>query len=364
MDIRYKCGSATADSMSKEIFAKIARKLLTESLDVQKDETVTVETWNNGLPLARTVILESKRLGATPLLFLEDEEAFIEASKTLPKENVGRIGRHEYNLLAGTDAYVFIPGPPIGSYSPRLKTEERAAATAYNMSWYEAAAKAKLRGVRLSYGYVGEDLAKLLGKSAKTIIDHQLNSMLVDYQALKERSQQISKHLNDNVDASLSVKDEKLDFQLKGDITIEDGIVDERNIMDGNNLCYIPPGLVAKEVDPQSASGSINISSYLGSVGKLDNLSLEFKEGQLVSWKSRSSKAKLDVVMRLIPEKDRRMTSIMIGLNPAVRYGYGIDRFVEGAMTIGVAGSRFAGVIERGNLKIGERLFVDKGKLT
>ena len=350
--------------MSKEIFTKIARKLLTESLDIKKDETVTVETWNNGLPLACAVILESRRLGATPILLLEDEKTFIEASKTLPNENLGRMGRHEYNLLAGTDAYVFIPGPPIGGYSPRLEREKLASSTDYNLSWYEAAEKAKLRGVRVSNGYVGEDLAKLLGKSAKTIVGHQLNCMLVNYQAIRERCQEISKHLTDGIYANLSVKDQKLDFQLKGDITIEDGIVDKQDIIDGNNLCYIPPGLISKEVDSESASGSITISSYLGSVGTLENVRLEFKEGQLVSWRSKSSKAKLDAVIEIIPEMKRRMTNIMIGVNPTIKFGYGIDRFVEGALTLRVAGFAFAGVIERGSLKAAESLLVDKGKLT
>ncbi len=350
--------------MNKDIFTKIAHKLLTESLNVQKDETVTVETWNNGLPLARPMVLESRRLGATPLLLLEDEETFIEASRTLPKDSVGQMGRHEYNLLAETDAYVFIPGPPISSYSPRLKIEEREAATAYSMSWYEAAEKAKLRGVRLSYGYVGKDLAKLLGKSAKTIVEHQFKGILVDYQAIKEKARAISEYLGDGVGATVSVGDEKLELQLKGDIMIEDGIVDERDVKDGHNLCYIPPGFIAKQVDPQSVLGRLNISSYLGPVGTLNNLSLEFKEGQLVSWKSRSSQAKLDAAIGAIPEKNRRMTDIMVGLNPLVRFGYGIDRFVEGGITIAVAGFKFAGIIEKGSLKVGEHILVDKGKLT
>ena len=56
------------------------------------------------------------------------------------------MGKHEYKLLSATDAYVFIPGPVLGSYTHRLPREAVNASTAYGESWYKAAAKARLRG--------------------------------------------------------------------------------------------------------------------------------------------------------------------------------------------------------------------------
>ena len=114
------------------------------------------------------------------MLILEDEEAYVDGIKNMPKKSLGTMGKHEFNLLAGTDAYVFIPGPPLGAYYSKLTGEERAAGTRYNSSWYEAAEKAKLRGVRFTAGYVGKDVASLVGKKVDQIVTHQLKAILVN----------------------------------------------------------------------------------------------------------------------------------------------------------------------------------------
>src|SRR3989304_6661754 len=99
--------------MQEQIYTALAKKILDESLHLKKGETLVIETWNNGLPFARKVIIEAKRRGVIPLTIFEDEDAFIEAGRTLSDENIGKMGRHEFNMLTGTDAYIFIPGPQI-----------------------------------------------------------------------------------------------------------------------------------------------------------------------------------------------------------------------------------------------------------
>ena len=102
-----------------ELYAKVARKILKESLSLKKGESLTVETWNNGLPFARQVVIEARKLGAIPLTIFEDEDAYVEGVRNAPADVVGEMGRQEYGLLSASDAYVFIPGPvlarsPIG----------------------------------------------------------------------------------------------------------------------------------------------------------------------------------------------------------------------------------------------------------
>jgi hypothetical protein len=113
--VKYRAGtlerSMSSRSSADDLYRKVARKILVESLSVKKGESVTVETWNNGLPFARQVVLEARKMGAIPLTIFEDEDTYVEGVHKTPKDVLGKMGKQEYKLLSGTDAYVFIPGP-------------------------------------------------------------------------------------------------------------------------------------------------------------------------------------------------------------------------------------------------------------
>ncbi|MDG6929367.1 MAG: hypothetical protein JRN29_04910, partial [Nitrososphaerota archaeon] len=194
----------------------LAKKVLSESLRVKKGESVTIETWNSGLPFALSVSAEAKRMGAIPLLTFEDEKTFVEVAKTVPAENLGGMGGHEYALLSETDAYVFIPGPPIATYT-KLTKEQKDGSTAYNASWYEAAAKAGLRGVRMSFGYVGDHMARLLGKKKSAIVDRLLDAALCDYGSIRKKALSVAERMGDGTTVTLSSGRERLELTLKGE---------------------------------------------------------------------------------------------------------------------------------------------------
>ncbi len=344
------------------VFDALAKKILKESLNVQRGETVTIETWTNGLDFAKRVVLEARKIGATPLLLLEDQDVFIETAKTVPKEHLGSMGRHEYGLLSETNAYVFIPGPPIAAYTKVITREERAISTAYNQSWYEAAAKAKLRGARLSFGYVGEDLAKLYGKSVKTIVDHQLKACLVDINKLRETGNRIATYLTDGYEASIGSGNEKLRFALGGNVVIEDGIVDTQDVDAENNMVYMPPGRVRKGINPSSVSGSIEVSFAEIYSGRVEGIKMSFKDGILRSWSAKRNNKALDELINKIPEDKRQISFIEIGMNPVLKYGNAQDRFVSGAVTIGLP--RFAGVSNRATLSARGKKVVERGHIS
>ncbi|MBM3897061.1 MAG: hypothetical protein FJ358_00825 [Thaumarchaeota archaeon] len=341
-------------------FDVLAKKILHESLHVQKGETVTVETWNTGLELAKRVILEARKIGATTLLLFEDEDVFVESAKTLPKEHIGMMGGHEFSLLSQTDAYVFIPGPPIAAYTKVITQEERSATTAYNQSWYEAAEKARLRGARLAFGYIGSDIAKLFGKTQKEIMDHQLKASLVDYGKIREHCNRIAGNLADGEDASIESKAGMLNFTLQGDLTVEDGVVDETDIKEGKNMVYIPPGRIRKQIDPKSVNGRVEFSAEIYS-GIVEGIRLEFKEGVLQSYSAKRDAKLLDALIEKITAEKRQVSFMEVGINPLMRYGYAQDRFVSGAVTLGLP--RLAGVFRECTLSVNDKYIVTEGKI-
>jgi leucyl aminopeptidase (aminopeptidase T) len=332
------------------LYTKVVRKVLTETLHVRKGDSVTVEAWDNGLVFARRALAEARAMGCSAVLVYEDEEAYVEGVRRAPKDAVGLMGRHEYGLLSGTDAYIFVPGQALGSYSKTLKPPERMESTRYNSSWYDAAAKAGLRGARLTFGYVGRDLSRLLGKRIEDVVRAQLKAALVDYGEIAGYARKMSPLLVDGASVRLSSGNNELRFTLKGALEIEDGVVDDEDRRTGNNMAYVPPGYVTKEIDPQSADGRVTLANTLTKFGVIPHVELEFRDGMLVRWKS-EDKAKLRRLFEEVPPQNRRLTLVGIGLNSVLRYGYAQDRFVRGAVT--VAGFGFTGLVSKGRLNVG-----------
>jgi leucyl aminopeptidase (aminopeptidase T) len=354
--------SKSTDALAK-LYSKVASKILIESLNLKKGESIAVETWNNGLDFARQLVIEARKLGAIPLVVLEDEEAYVQGVKTMDKEMLGKMGRHEFGMLSGSDAYVFIPGHPLSSYYGSLSNQERSASIAYNSAWYEAAEKAHLRGVRMSFGYVTKEMAKILGKPQEKIIAHQLKAIVEsDLQSISSVGKQIAQLMQDGATCSISSSDgSKLEFQLRGNADLEDGIIDEADVSRGDNMCYLPPGFVSQKVDPSLASGRVKISATTR-VGVIKDATLEFESGRLVRWESKSSKKALETIVQSIEDDSRKLGTLLIGLNPALKLGYGVDRFVSGSISLNVT-SRLGAVVQKGSLSIDDKEIVSAGRL-
>ena len=236
-------------SPDEALYDKVAKKVVSETLRLKKGETLTIESWNNGLPFARRLVVEARRIGAIPVVVFEDESAYVEGVKVTPKDVLGSMGKQEFGLLAGSDAYVFIPGPPIGAYSPQLSRQEVTDSTKYNHSWYEAAEKARLRGARLPFGYVGKDYAKLIKKRPEEVARHQLRAALADFSSISASGRAVGQVLQDGAQATLLTPGGRLEFTLRGELEVEDGVVDEKDVAGGYNMTYVPPGYVSKQVD-------------------------------------------------------------------------------------------------------------------
>ncbi len=344
----------------EDLYKQVASRILSESLRVRKGETVTVETWNSGVDLARQLLVEARRIGSIPLMLFEDEEAYLKGVQLAPKDLRGSMGRHEYSLLSETDAYVFIPGPPAGGFTKKLSSEDYTESIRYNRSWYETAEKAKLRGVRLTFGYVGSYLSRMIGKSVKDIVNFQLKASLVDFEKLKHKGTELLRYLSDGAEARLTSDKTKLTFQLKGEVEVQDGVTDKADVLAGNSMSYVPPGFVTKEIDASSVSGGVTISPSVTRLGMINDAVIKLERGRIKKSTSRSSARTLEAVQDIVRRTGSKVSYFTIGLNPLMRYGYAQDRFVEGALCLNLG---FNAIIRDGDLTIDGEQIVQKGKL-
>ena len=108
------------------------------------------------------------------------------------------------------------PRPHVEPLLDESAGQERADSTRYNSSWYETAAKAKLRGVRFFFGYVGDDFSSLVGKSTNTIVSHLLKACLADFTAVRRSGQKLSERLEAGGKATVTTQRSTLEFSVTG----------------------------------------------------------------------------------------------------------------------------------------------------
>jgi len=345
--------------VGERLVDQVAKKVLRESLGLKDGENITIETWNNGLFFAERALVCARELGAIPLLLFEDETSYIEGVRKAPRDAVGKMGKHEYALLSATDAYLFIPGPVLGG-SPKLSREEVVAYTSYNSSWYKAAMRAGLRGARLTFGYVGEEMARVLGKNLKEIVEHQLRASLIDFHKIRQIGMKLSQKMKRGAKVTARAEGEVLNFELGAEEEIDDGMTDRRDVTEGNNMTNVPPGYFAKAIKKETLSGAVRVHAPLPRLGTSVDLRLEFAKGRLKTWESERNQEWLGSLVRRLPAERRTFSDIVMGLNPLLRYGYAQDRLVGGAITLF---GMFQGTTRNGSLEVNERLLVDEGKI-
>jgi len=345
----------------KNLQTKVAKKVLQKTLSVKRGGTVTVESWNNGLEFAKVLVAEARAMGCTAVLVLEDEGAYIEGVKRSPKNTLGVMGRNEYGMLKGTDAYVFIPGPLLAAYQKRINPQLMSDSLRYNESWYDAAKKANLKGARLTFGYIGKEMARIMGRTVQQVAERQLSAALVDFEQISRSARRLSSGLTDGSEISVTAGGSRFESTLKGETTIEDGVVSPQDVRAGNNMTYVPPGFVSKGVDPTSASGTLKVSKSVTRLGVLSDAKLTFKEGKLIQWRSNNNMPMLTELVKAVPEQKRRLTTLNVGINPRMDYLFGQDRMVAGSVTAG--GFGFTAVVRGADLTVDGRELVTAGKL-
>jgi leucyl aminopeptidase (aminopeptidase T) len=336
--------------------APFARAVVRQAARIRENENVIIETWDNGLKAALEVLYECRRVGAKPLFVLEDEETWWRSVEGLPKGRTGRVGSHEWSALEEAKAYIFFPGPGDIARYRRLGMDRAMAATAYNSEWYRRAAKARVRGVRVLLGYVGEARAEAYGFNHKRWTEAVLQAGRVNLSVLSKKAKRLRGILKAGKAVRITAKNgTDLRFRLvKRDVFIDDGITDRADLDMKNNMADFPPGEVFMSISERSAEGLVIFDLPTPSFGTwVDGLQWTFENGRLVSHKVRRNKKLFEEpYARDRGDKDR-LGGISIGLNPRMSRDYLWAGFSAGCVGLTLGGNTWIGGKNKSNFSFG-----------
>ena len=323
----------------------VARALLRGALRVRPKENVLVESWPHTLEYAAACVVEARRVGARPLLVVEDEGAFWESLSTAPSvAHVGRTGTHEWALLERSQCYVTFPGPADRPRLHRLPPEDRAALDDPMAEWFRRARRHGIRGVRSMLGYASDPLAELYGVDPQDWLGSLVRATVnTDLPTLTRTAARAARTLSRGRLLHITASNgTDISMRLQGRVPfVDDGVIGADDRRAGRPMTTSPPGLVLAPVDETSAEGIVvaNRPSFLRT-GRVSDGQWEFHRGRLVryafgeggaGWEGRYQKA----------GRGRDILGLFsLGLNPEIRPGTPqVEDQEAGAVSLALGGN-------------------------
>ena len=360
--------------------AKFASALLAGALRLKRSENLIIETWNHTLPYAAACVVEARRMGVRPILWVEEETAYWRSLDVAPTvSRWGGVGEHEWRALGEADGYVFFPGPADRGRLRSLPNATRGALLGYNDEWYRRARATKLRAVRSVLGYASDQQAALWGVSGPAWREQLIAATAsADLGQIQRDAARLATKLK-------SAKQLRITAANGSDLTVklrgrepwkDDGVVGPDDLAAGRNVTNAPPGSVVVAVDEHSAEGLVvaNRPSFTPD-GRLEGGQWEVKGGHLGNAWYTDGQAAFDTSYQQASKGKDLLSFVSIGLNPALAPGVAqVEDQEAGAVAFGIGGNQFYGgsnrcpfvswiVLGEATVAFDGKPLIDRGKL-
>ena len=324
----------------------MAEVVLRDSLGVRPGENVTIESWSESIPWARSFVSEARRIGAHPMALYEDEAEYWRSLSRPGPSTLGSVGSHEWAALDRTNAYVFFYGPSDWPRYDALSPATLDRVQGYNPEWYRRAEGARLRGARMWLGRTSPAAAARFGVDLDAWRDELVRAAVVSPKILRASGRRIGRRLARGKTVLIAHPNgTQLELRLKGyPVLLDDGMVDPTDVKAGNNVTSIPGGVVGVALDERYAHGT-----FVGnrSVNLPDGPALggqwTFRDHRLASYSYGEGVARFEKPFRKAPAGRDIASYLSIGLNPAISISPQMEDQEAGAVTLRVGGNRFAG---------------------
>jgi leucyl aminopeptidase (aminopeptidase T) len=329
--------------------AAVARVIIGNALGLKRGEHVVVVTWNHTLAWATSCVAEARRVGARPILLLEDESAFWKSLDFTPSPRVwSGLPTPVRAALRHVDALVYFPGPadrprlhalPPHLLGPFLGTDDE---------WLRRARTERLRGVRCLLGYASDAQAEQWGVPGAMWRSQLIRGITeVDYGALRTRASRAARLLSRGRELHVTAANgTDVRLRLRGRTPwVDDGAVDGEDVRRGRNLSAAPGGSVVVAVDERSAEGTAvaNRPSYL-SLGRAEGGQWEMESGRLRNYWYTDGGEAFEGEFSTAPRGRETVALFALGLNPAVPPGVPqAEDEEEGTVTLAIGGNTLYG---------------------
>jgi leucyl aminopeptidase (aminopeptidase T) len=331
----------------------VARALVGSALELRRGEHLVVLSWNHTLPWASAVVAEARRVGARPVLILEDEAAFWRAVDVArPAAAWAGVPRTARAALREANAVLYFPGPADRPRLRGLPPELLPPLLDHEEGWLAPRSRAGPRRVRCLLGYASDEAAELWGVPGAMWRSQLLRGIAeAEYPSVTEAGRRAERLLANGRELRLTGDDgTDVRFRLRRRSPwLDDGRVDRDDRRRGRLVATSPPGLVVAAVDERSATGTIvaNRPSFLPG-GRAVGGQWEVEGGRLLHYWYEEGGEAFEAEFATAPPGRETVSLFALGLNRALRAGVPHAEDEEaGTATVAVGGNSAYGGANR-----------------
>lgn len=303
----------------------LARNVLEHTLRLKRGEKLFIATWSGTLPWAASFVLEARRLGARPMVVLEDEESMWRSVAEDPASSFGRTGAHEFAALKASNAFVDLGGPLDTARELALPKSLNDRVEADNHEWFRLLQKNGVRTARWDIGRTSERWAKLYSVDLDGWRNELIEAASVDPRTLQKDGTRVAQAFRRGREVTITHPNgTDLKLRLAGRAPlVDDGIIDDADIKRGNIVQVVPSGVTSATVDETYAEGTLvgNNSGVMFARGVQTPLapgSWTFRDGHLVRYSyAEGGEAFRRTFTKFGAGKDRPGL-VSVGLNPGI----------------------------------------------
>jgi leucyl aminopeptidase (aminopeptidase T) len=327
----------------------VARALLASALGVKRGEHVVVVTWNHTLPWAAAAVAEARRVGARPMLLLEDETAFWRSLDLAPSaRSWAGIAAPVRSALSRADALVYFPGPADRPRLHALPARQSGPFLSADDEWLRRSRTERVRGVRCLLGYASDAQAEHWGVPGALWRSQLIRGITeVDYDRMRERTARTARLLARGREIRIGAAngtDIRLRLRARSPWP-DDGILDPEDLRRGRAMSAAPGGSVVVAVDERSATGLAvaNRPSYLAR-GRVEGGQWEMDGGRLREYWYAEGGETFENDFSSAPRGRETVSLFAIGMNPAIAAGVPqAEDQEEGTVTLAIGGNEIYG---------------------
>ncbi|MGP8078248.1 MAG: hypothetical protein ACLQD8_01125 [Thermoplasmata archaeon] len=329
--------------------AAVARALVGPALGLRRGEHVVIASWTHTLPWATAVVEEARRVGASPLLLLEDEGTFwrsLEATRTVPHWSA--IPPTVRAAVRRADALVHFPGPADRPRLHALPSDLQAPFLARDDQWFRLARSAGVRGIRCLLGYASDAQAEHWGIPGALWRSRLIRGIAAaDYTEVGRDAARAARLLSRGRDLRIAgANGTEVRLGLRGRTPwVDDGRVDAEDRRSGRPIATAPAGSIVVAIGEGTAQGTAvaNRPSFL-SAGRAEGAQWEIEGGRLRNYWYTDGAEAFESGFAAAPRGRETVSLFALGLNPAVAPGVPQAEDLEaGTVTLAIGGNSLYG---------------------
>jgi len=332
-------------------FECLAHKLVTQCAGVHEGDLVRISGGVRDAELLENLAVHTRKVGAFPLVTLRSDRMERRMFDDVPKEFDSQTSEFGVRIATMITARIFVDFSESEGALAEVPAERIAAKSHANALSWDLMLRRKVRQV-----YVGNDLypteerAKLFGVPQEKLAKIFWDGVNVDYTELQAAGEAVRAALINGKELQITTPSgTNLKMRIEGrPVFVSDGVISDEDLQQGNAGClvWLPAGEVYVTPIPGTAEGKLVVKQQFFQGKEIQGLTLEFKDGKLVSMTADSGLAPLEEYYAAIGTGKDIFSVVDLGINPNVSLvpnSRMVAWMSAGTITVGIGDNTWAG---------------------